>query len=673
MWGPFSSTSAGCAAINSNTPPIQSSYSPSSTETVAIGAAGGDNSACATGGSPGASTPASPQVGQYYIIVATNYADVAGSLTLNQTSGSGGTDCSIVTPPSCSISSVTATAACNGGISTISGVVNVTGAPTTGTLTVSSSCGGSQVINSPFSTTSGALNYTFAGGPADGSTCTITATFSADAACTGTTTVVKAVTNPPAPTITKTPADCSNQEESTIGNYTATNTYTFSPAGPTVSSTGVISNAPAGTAYTITVSSNGCGTSTATFTNNPKLNATTPTFTNPGPICTGSTLTLPTVSNEGVGGTWSPAANNTATTTYTFTPAAGSAGCATSTTMTVQVNPANAVTLAPNPGPLCEGTAFTLPSTTPNGIVGVWTPAINDTITTTYTFTPNPGQCAADTTMTVVIKQAPNLTVTPLAQTICSGEKINIKIFSDSTGATIGWVTSASTVTGATNGTGNVIIDKLFNTGTTPATITYTIIASKNGCSSAPINVVITVNPAPASMSTVSLTASDKIVEEGNSTNLNVTVSPYIPGVLYGWTPPQDLNCSDCPNPIATPTQSTWYTVTVKTPEGCTMTDSIFIKYKIKCGDIFIPTIFSPNGDGANDIFKVYSRCLNRIQLSIYDRWGNKIFYTEDVSEGWDGTFQGKMMNTGTYVYKAIVTLIDDTKTDLKGSVTLTR
>jgi gliding motility-associated-like protein len=275
--------------------------------------------------------------------------------------------------------------------------------------------------------------------------------------------------------------------------------------------------------------------------------------------------------------------------------------------------------------------------------------------------------------MTVVIKQAPNLTVTPLAQTICSGEKINIKIFSDSTGATIGWVTSASTVTGATNGTGNVIIDKLFNTGTTPATITYTIIASKNGCSSAPINVVITVNPAPASMSTVSLTASDKIVEEGNSTNLNVTVSPYIPGVLYGWTPPQDLNCSDCPNPIATPTQSTWYTVTVKTPEGCTMTDSIFIKYKIKCGDIFIPTIFSPNGDGANDIFKVYSRCLNRIQLSIYDRWGNKIFYTEDASEGWDGTFQGKMMNTGTYVYKATVTLIDDTKTDLKGSVTLIR
>lgn len=672
MWGPFSSTAAGCAAISSNTPPIQSSYSSSSTETVGIGMSGGSNSICGGAGGPGSSTPPAPQVGQYYIIVATNYANQAGTLTLNQTAGSGGTDCSIVNP-SCTASNLTATATCNGGNSTIAGTLDVSGAPSTGTLTVSSSCGGSQVINAPFATTSGTLNYTFNGGAADGSTCTITATFSADPACTATTTVVKSVTNPPAPTITKTPADCSNQEQSTIANYVATNTYTFSPAGPTVGAGGVISNAPAGTTYTITVSANGCGTSTGTFMNNPPLSATTPTFTNPGPICSGDSLVLPTVSNEGVGGTWSPAADNTATTTYTFTPAAGSAGCATSTTMTVVVTPGNSTVFTSNPGPLCEGTAFTLPTTSSNGIVGTWSPAINDTVTTTYTFTPNPGQCASDTTMTVVIKQAPNLTVTPLSQTICSGEKVNIKISSDSTGATIGWVPSTTTITGATSGSGNVITDKLINAGSSPVTMTYTIIASKNGCSSAPIVVTVTVNPAPTTMSTITLSASDQVVEEGNSTNLNVNVSPYIPGVLYTWTPPGDLNCTDCPNPIATPTKSTWYTVDVKTPEGCTMTDSIFIKYKIKCGDIYIPTIFSPNGDGANDIFKVYSRCLHKIELTIYDRWGNKIFFSDDVSEGWDGTFQGKMMNTGTYVYRATVTLIDDTKTDLKGSVTLTR
>lgn len=673
MWGPFTDPAVGCASISGGTAPIQSSYSSSSTETIGLGTSGGSNSICGGSGGPGSSTPATPQAGQVYIVLATNYANVDGDLTLNQTGGTGSTDCSIVTPPTCSISSVTATAACNGGISTISGVVNVTGAPTTGTLTVTSSCGASQVINAPFATTSGALNYTFTDGPADGSTCTITATFSADPACTGTTTVVKAVTNPPAPTITKTPADCNNQEQSTIGNYVATNTYTFSPAGPTIGAGGVISNAPAGTTYTITVSSNGCGTSTATFTNNPKLNATTPTFTNPGPICSGDAFTLPTVSNEGVGGTWSPVENSTATTTYTFTPAAGSAGCASSTTMTVQVVAGNSVVFATNPGPVCEGTTFTLPTTSSNGITGVWSPAINDTITTTYTFTPNPGQCAADTTMTVVVKQAPNIIATPLSQTICSGERINVKITSDSAGAVIGWTPTVTTVTGANSGTGNVINDQLFYTGATSETITYTVIASLNGCSSAPITVTVTVNPAPSTASTVTLSASPTVVDEGNTTNLNVTMTPYVAGVLYNWTPPQDLNCTDCPNPIATPTKDTWYAVTLTTPAGCKITDSVFVKFKIKCGDIFIPTIFSPNGDGANDVFKVYSRCLHKMQLTIYDRWGNKVFYSDDITEGWDGTFQGKMMNTGTYVYKVTVTLIDDTKTDLKGSVTLTR
>src|SRR5690606_27075434 len=105
-------------------------------------------------------------------------------------------------------------------------------------------------------------------------------------------------------------------------------------------------------------------------------------------------------SNNGISGTWSPAVDNTATTTYTFTPDNG--GCASSTTMTDVVDDAVTPTFT-NPGPVCSGTSFTLPTTSDNGISGTWSPAVDNTATTTYTFTANNGGCANSTTMTVVI------------------------------------------------------------------------------------------------------------------------------------------------------------------------------------------------------------------------------------------------------------------------------
>src|SRR5678810_263177 len=112
---------------------------------------------------------------------------------------------------------------------------------------------------------------------------------------------------------------------------------------------------------------------------------TTPTFTQVGPVCSGTAFTLPTTSDNGIDGTWSPAINTTTTTTYTFTPVAGA--CANTATMTVTITPKVTPTFT-QVGPVCSGTAFTLPTTSDNGIDGTWSPAINTTTTTTYTFTP---------------------------------------------------------------------------------------------------------------------------------------------------------------------------------------------------------------------------------------------------------------------------------------------
>ena len=126
--------------------------------------------------------------------------------------------------------------------------------------------------------------------------------------------------------------------------------------------------------------------------------ALTPTFNQVLPICQGGSFVLPTTSTNGISGSWSPSINNQATTIYTFTPTAGQ--CATTTTMTVSVNP-TIVPIFNQITAICKGSAFTLPTTSTNGITGIWTPAINNQTTTTYTFTPTAGQCATNVTMTV--------------------------------------------------------------------------------------------------------------------------------------------------------------------------------------------------------------------------------------------------------------------------------
>src|SRR5207342_827980 len=110
---------------------------------------------------------------------------------------------------------------------------------------------------------------------------------------------------------------------------------------------------------------------------------------------------LPTTSTNGITGTWAPALNNTATTNHTFTPAGGQ--CATTATLTITVKPT--VTPAFNPvAAICSGAALApLPTTSTNGITGTWAPALNNTATTTYTFTPAAGQCATTATLTITI------------------------------------------------------------------------------------------------------------------------------------------------------------------------------------------------------------------------------------------------------------------------------
>ena len=130
--------------------------------------------------------------------------------------------------------------------------------------------------------------------------------------------------------------------------------------------------------------------------------ATVPTFDPIAPICPGDIVSpLPSTSNNGITGTWSPALDNMVTTTYTFTPNPGQ-GCVAQTFLEIRVEGLSPI--FDQISPVCSGEIISpLPTTSLNGISGTWSPALNSLATTTYTFTPNSGECAFATTIEIII------------------------------------------------------------------------------------------------------------------------------------------------------------------------------------------------------------------------------------------------------------------------------
>ena len=91
------------------------------------------------------------------------------------------------------------------------------------------------------------------------------------------------------------------------------------------------------------------------------------------------------------------------------------------------------------------------------------------------------------------------------------------------------------------------------------------------------------------------------------------------------------------------------------------------------CGDLFVPTAFSPNGDSYNDVECVYGKCIKSMLFSIYDRWGEKVFETNDQTKCWDGTYKGEPLNPAVFVYTLEASLSTGETKSLKGNIGLVR
>ncbi len=175
----------------------------------------------------------------------------------------------------------------------------------------------------------------------------------------------------------------------------------------------------------------------------------------------------------------------------------------------------------------------------------------------------------------------------------------------------------------------------------------------------------------------------DIIVDLGDTTTvLNVNIDSQEPIDSINWNPFTFLDCKtdNCSVVIVTPEQNITYGVTVIDINGCRGFDDINVSIKTD-RNVFISNIFSPNGDGQNDEFKINTgRGVKDIEsFRIFDRWGNQVFDAgtkaagPDGSAAWDGTLKGRQLQPGVYVYLAKITFIDDYEFTYKGSVTLLR
>jgi gliding motility-associated-like protein len=160
-----------------------------------------------------------------------------------------------------------------------------------------------------------------------------------------------------------------------------------------------------------------------------------------------------------------------------------------------------------------------------------------------------------------------------------------------------------------------------------------------------------------------------------NDTTINLDASVDLlttsTGSTYSWSPNIWLDCSDCLSPTATPEETITYIVTTE-ENGCVATDmvSIFVLYDPV---IFVPNIFSPNGDNNNDVLYVRGKGVTSLNFIVYDRWGEKVFESTDLDNGWDGNFRGKKMNPAVFVYYVEAGLNNGTTVTKKGDVTLIR
>lgn len=459
--------------------------------------------------------------------------------------------------------------------------------------------------------------------------------------------------------------DCINFTDLTT-NTPISWSWTFPGAATTTSTaqnpTGICYNTAG--SYTVTlIATNTVGADTNTL--NITVTAIPVVVVTPNPVtlCSGDNVLL--TATGATNFTWAPAtglsgttgatvtADPTTSTTYTITGT--TSGCTGTTTVDITITSA-IVAEAGNDTTICSGSSVTLTAT--GGSTYQWnasptlsctncqSPVATPTTTTTYTVTVSSGSCPpAIDSVTVIVSPPPTAVISATDTSICYGQGV---VLTASGGNSYLWSTTATTSA--------ITVYPLIGTN-------YSVTVSNGGtCTD---DAIIHINVYPHTTVTA---YSDTTITIGGSVQLTATGA-----VTYVWAPANELSCESCQSPVATPTSTTVYTVTGTDANGCTNTTTVVVTVIMDCGVIFIPKAFSPNADGYNDILYVRGNCIKFMEFSVYDRWGEQVYFGNDPLQGWNGSYKGKKMNSAVFVYYLKATLFDNTVVIRKGNISLIR
>jgi gliding motility-associated-like protein len=404
-------------------------------------------------------------------------------------------------------------------------------------------------------------------------------------------------------------------------------------------------------------------------------------ITAPENICAGETAILEVT--EGTAYEWIPAnavacstcdSTTTApfeTTTY-IVMVNNQFNCPTYDTATINVRPLPEVATIDDLN-LCEGDYVQLTTETSGAVSHSWTPATglnsttalspiaNPTTTQTYIITAlTEYSCAKSDSVTITLIDKV-LTNVSGNKEICIGastQLITDLIQSGNKGTTVIW----TPVNGVSDPT---TLSPFF---TPDRTTEYRMVAYSGSCAPDTQYVTVVVNPLPQ----IEIVR-DRKVSIGTNISLTLNTESILDDILWG----QDefLSCVVCDNPTYTANTSELITVEVTDNHGCKNTDDAKIDVVGHCGDdVFVPNTFTPNGDESNDKLFVRNLSLNGLKtFRIFDRWGKLVFETTDINQGWDGTYNGKTLNTGVFAYYVDVICSNGQTTMKRGNVTLMR
>jgi len=267
-------------------------------------------------------------------------------------------------------------------------------------------------------------------------------------------------------------------------------------------------------------------------------------------------------------------------------------------------------------------------------------------------------QLTCTDTITKAIILYDNPIVSIVGDTICEGEVANIKSLYIDTNYNYLWTSSPTF---------------LVNNDTTPSvydlpninTNYYLTVTDTNNCTTSDFTTVFVYNP-------IILPDFDTVIVIGDSVVLPM---PFTTGLYtFTWDPDTGLSCSDCPNPSIQPLENIVYTISIEDKFGCFSTQARYIIAIHPETFISLPTTFTPNGDGNNDLIFVEGWGIKELlEYRIFNRWGELVFETNDQSVGWDGHYKGMLQNNDVYLVQVKVITWKDEEKSFEGYINLMR